>query len=184
MGSKNDKNQEITRSKQQRRKLLKSMAAGSGAIVAGKTMPDEWAKPVVDSVVLPAHAQASLVCSVRGSMTPYYVSDSTIQLDPVSIPGSETINFGSTAEVGMIPNISVTPGITDPFSLTTALSGDFGTPTTGTDQVETPDPVNGQIPFNSISVPSFDGSVTFTTTLSPSNPNCGGDLVVTITFED
>ena len=43
-----------------RRKLLKSIAAGSGAIVAGKSLPDSWSRPMVDSVVLPAHAMTSL----------------------------------------------------------------------------------------------------------------------------
>ena len=46
-----------------RRKLLKSIAAGSGAIVAGKSLPDSWSKPVVDSVMLPAHAQTSCTTS-------------------------------------------------------------------------------------------------------------------------
>ena len=47
------------KSSESRRKLLKSIAAGSGAIVAGKNLPDNWARPVVDSVMLPAHAQTS-----------------------------------------------------------------------------------------------------------------------------
>ena len=42
-----------------RRKLLKSIAAGSGAVIAGKSLPESWVKPVVDSVMLPAHAQTS-----------------------------------------------------------------------------------------------------------------------------
>jgi len=42
-----------------RRKLLKSLAAGSGAVIAGKSLPESWTKPVVDSVLLPAHAQTS-----------------------------------------------------------------------------------------------------------------------------
>ena len=42
-----------------RRKLLKSIAAGSGAVIAGKSLPDSWSRPVVDSVMLPAHAQTS-----------------------------------------------------------------------------------------------------------------------------
>lgn len=42
-----------------RRKLLKSIAAGSGAVIAGKNLPENWTKPVVDSVMLPAHAQTS-----------------------------------------------------------------------------------------------------------------------------
>jgi len=42
-----------------RRKLLKSIAAGSGAVIAGKSLPENWARPVVDSIALPAHAQTS-----------------------------------------------------------------------------------------------------------------------------
>lgn len=42
-----------------RRKLLKSIAAGSGAVVVGKSLPESWSKPVVDSVLLPAHAETS-----------------------------------------------------------------------------------------------------------------------------
>jgi hypothetical protein len=42
-----------------RRKLLKSITAGSGAIVAGTSLPKSWSRPVIGSVVLPAHAQTS-----------------------------------------------------------------------------------------------------------------------------
>ena len=44
------------KSNDSRRKLLKSIAAGSGAVVAGKSLPESWSKPVVDSMLLPAHA--------------------------------------------------------------------------------------------------------------------------------
>lgn len=46
-------------SNESRRKLLKSIAAGSGAVVAGKSLPESWSRPLVDSVMLPAHAQTS-----------------------------------------------------------------------------------------------------------------------------
>lgn len=39
-----------------KRKLLKSIAVGSGVVVAGKAIPESWSKPVIDSVMLPAHA--------------------------------------------------------------------------------------------------------------------------------
>ena len=42
-----------------RRKLLKTIVSGGGAIVAGKSLPENWTKPVVDSVMLPAHAETS-----------------------------------------------------------------------------------------------------------------------------
>ena len=42
-----------------RRKILKSIATGSGAIIAGQSLPDNWAKPVVNAVMLPAHASTT-----------------------------------------------------------------------------------------------------------------------------
>lgn len=53
------------KSSESRRKLLKSIAAGSGAIVAGKSLPDSWSRPVVDSVMLPAHAQTSACTTIN-----------------------------------------------------------------------------------------------------------------------
>ena len=41
-----------------RRKLLKSIAAGSGAIVAGKSLPESWSS-CSGFGHLPAHAQTS-----------------------------------------------------------------------------------------------------------------------------
>jgi len=46
-------------SDQSRRRLLKSIAAGSGAVIAGKSLPESWLKPVVESAVLPLHADSS-----------------------------------------------------------------------------------------------------------------------------
>ncbi len=42
-----------------RRILLKSIVSGFGAVVAGKSLPKSWSKPVVDSVMLPAHAETT-----------------------------------------------------------------------------------------------------------------------------
>ena len=42
-----------------RRKILKSVAVGGGALAAGKSLPGEWTKPVLSSVMIPAHAQTS-----------------------------------------------------------------------------------------------------------------------------
>ena len=39
-----------------RRKLLKSIAVGSGVVVGGKSLPESWSKPVIKSLVLPVHA--------------------------------------------------------------------------------------------------------------------------------
>ena len=47
------------KSSESRRNLLKSIAAGSGVIVAGKSLPESWSRPVVDSIMLPVHGQTS-----------------------------------------------------------------------------------------------------------------------------
>lgn len=41
-----------------RRNTIKVLVA-SGAVITGRTLPESWTKPVIDSVVLPAHAQMS-----------------------------------------------------------------------------------------------------------------------------
>jgi hypothetical protein len=50
----NDKNIDT-----QRRQALKKILAGSSIVGASAVVPDKWVKPVVNAVVLPAHAQAS-----------------------------------------------------------------------------------------------------------------------------
>ncbi len=42
-----------------RRRLLKALAAGGGAMAGAALLPGRWAKPVVEVGVLPAHAQVS-----------------------------------------------------------------------------------------------------------------------------
>ena len=44
---------------EKRRKALKNILAGSGTVITAAAMQDKWAKPVIESVVLPAHAQTS-----------------------------------------------------------------------------------------------------------------------------
>jgi len=52
-----------------RRRLLKTVAAGGGAIIAGKTLPENWSKPAIEAMVLPAHAQTSGTFSGSSSTT-------------------------------------------------------------------------------------------------------------------
>lgn len=53
-----------------RRRLMGAVAAG--AVVAIKGLPDRWTKPVVDSVILPGHAQTSPQCEGTFSQTQGY----------------------------------------------------------------------------------------------------------------
>jgi hypothetical protein len=42
-----------------RRRLVKALVGSGSILAAGKMLPEEWTRPVVESVVLPAHAQAT-----------------------------------------------------------------------------------------------------------------------------
>lgn len=56
-----------------RRRLLKALGGAGGTIAAGKVLPEKWTRPVVESVLLPAHAQATgqnPVLNFAGSVTP------------------------------------------------------------------------------------------------------------------
>lgn len=65
---KNEKNknqgieiQDTTKPTRDRRKVIKSVAAIGGGLAIGESIPDKWHRPLVDAVLLPAHAQTSNV---------------------------------------------------------------------------------------------------------------------------
>jgi len=59
MSDKNDQKSEKELKLEKRRKALKNILAGSGTVVTATAMHEKWAKPVIESIVLPAHAQTS-----------------------------------------------------------------------------------------------------------------------------
>jgi hypothetical protein len=184
----------ITRSKQSRRKMLKSMAAGSGAVIAGKSMPDQWAKPMVDSVLLPVHAQTSgpTSCTVGGriavahDITQDVVADQTDDTvftgSPFALPGDYTNFASSSGAISLIPQISVNPGVTDNFTLNSVVTGsDVADNADLTQASVSPDPANGTIAFNTIEVEGALFNITMT--LTPDNSAfCGAPQVIDITF--
>ena len=177
----------ISRNKQSRRKMLKTIAVSGGAVVAAKSMPENWTKPLVDSVVLPAHGEMSApsVCEVVGNVGALQsppTDGATIAHGPFMFPGiySETINCSGS--MAFTPSISVTPGITDSFNLSTNVAQNV---TNGADlnQNVTPDPVNGAIAFNTVSVEATCFEITMT--LTPDNTAfCGAAQVINIDFSD
>ena len=50
---------QTNRKKAARRRLLKSAAVVSGGVGLGKTLPNTWSKPIVNSILLPAHASTT-----------------------------------------------------------------------------------------------------------------------------
>ena len=59
----------VTKLRDSRRKLLKSVVVGSGAVAAGKSLPESWIKPAMNSVLLPAHAMTTEIDDSTGNVT-------------------------------------------------------------------------------------------------------------------
>ena len=137
-----------------RRKLLKSIATGGGVALVGKSLPDQWTRPMVDSVLLPAHAATSCTPCLVAETYCAGSGQSSISV-AVSVDGSVTVTHNLGAETVMV----------DPCAggsfLVTFTSQGGGTVT-----------VSGTIPCGvvaSIEVIEDDGSGPRTLTLTPGN---------------
>lgn len=104
-----------------RRKLLKSAVAGGGAVTVAKMLPDQWARPVVDTVMLPSHAQTSPPAeSPFGpfiSNGPIASADSAIQMAEQGFSEELLEFFTPAANAGLI-------NASDVMRLTANESGD------------------------------------------------------------
>lgn len=100
-----------------RRKLLKTIAAGSGAIFAGGLLPESWTKPVVNSVVLPAHAQTSVPPT---TLPPTTLPPTT--LPPTTPPPTTTLTYSCSIE-GALEIYVGPPGTQAPVDYTIENTG-------------------------------------------------------------
>jgi len=66
-----------------RRKAVKTLAAGAGALAAYHTLPVNWSTPIIEQVFLPAHAQTSGECASE-----YTVSCSIVDNGIETVPGT------------------------------------------------------------------------------------------------
>ena len=106
------------KSNDSRRKLLKSIAAGSGAVVAGKSLPESWTKPIVDSVMLPAHAEttndnaSAAVLTNKSFYTAPTYTDGSLQepSNPLFDALIPTAMAGTDAPLGMLITLSEVGG--------------------------------------------------------------------------
>ena len=76
-----------------KRKLLKSFAVGGGAVATARALPENWVRPVVESVVLTAHAQMSACCLTAATYCDSLgTTHIAIELS-VAVDGTISINF-------------------------------------------------------------------------------------------
>ena len=137
------------KSSESRRKLLKSIAAGRGAIVAGKSLPENWTKPVVDSVLLPAHAQTSgctitmVVLDAAGALVPSgsLIDDGNLYtftgtVTPAEVGAGGQVNLSWSAPDGSSGQATTTINNDGTWSFA-PMPLDYGAPDTDTTYVAT-----------------------------------------------
>ena len=94
----------------QRRNLLRAFAIGGGTVITVKSLPENWIKPVVDSVVLPVHAQTSAPIGSSGPTIVNYSVDMAISDNFTGAAGPFILNYDVT---GITPTSDATLDITD-----------------------------------------------------------------------
>ena len=81
-----------------RRRILTALAAGTGAAVL---LPEKWVKPIVDKVMVPAHAQATVVEEpVVPSLTRFtFVADGFGNDENLVVSGEFTVDDSNVTQI-------------------------------------------------------------------------------------
>ena len=58
-GQSNDNHPDEQEHVKTRRDALRKILAGTGVVAGAKALPEKWTKPVVNSIIVPAHAQTT-----------------------------------------------------------------------------------------------------------------------------
>ena len=92
-----------------RRKLIKSAVAGGVVVTAAELMPTNWTKPVIQSVVLPAHAATTMLTytvtvtnnTMAQALTPAVVVVHGGDYAPPGVGDMASAGLKTLAEIGM-----------------------------------------------------------------------------------
>ncbi|MDH3690876.1 MAG: hypothetical protein OEU36_15625 [Gammaproteobacteria bacterium] len=116
---------------QGRRRLLALLSTSGGVAATTKSLPDQWVKPIVNSVLLPTHAQTS-------PASPPALTISCVGIDnPSGTPIPENVPVGQfTMTVTPNPGAVMVNGTifcdgavqTGPFPLSLDVNGQFTSP--------------------------------------------------------
>lgn len=97
----------IAKTENRRRQILKSLALGGGTMVGLTHLPGRWVKPVIEAVVIPAHAQTSTTTTTA---TPTTTATATTTSAPTTttttvaptttcVPGELTLTYSTDTEL-------------------------------------------------------------------------------------
>ena len=107
---------------QSRRKALKIIAAGTAAAGA-MALTGKWSKPVVDTIILPAHAQATNGAAPVGTTTP---APTTTSGECSSILGPTCIEIVRDQQTHFVTSVTII-GTVIPAQAGVAIDASFGT---------------------------------------------------------
>ena len=216
MNKKDDPNIQLEtneRHSRARRRLLQSIAAG-GTAVSVKSMPEQWARPVLDFAMVPAHAEASvaatLTCEVGDTSSsgdfvgiingnqqndsefdPPVVGDQTGTVtfwgdinDPDAEQGTQTFTLQPTA--------NISPNSAGPIDLSVTGGGGVLSINAGANQVVAGDPGtdggsgNNDANFSDVVVQITNptGGVLFSQTVNFNFTGGGESCVIAIEFRE
>jgi len=155
-----------------RRRVLQSIAAG-GATITVKALPEQWAKPVLDTAVLPVHAQSTcqaetLNCAVNtminnaGDANPNtdfpvpcggsFEVDRIADTQDLTVCGNPPSWDVYTGTMSFVVSATVNPPC-EPVDLDTNLTGsDNFSLGSGSSQSGVVDPDSGAVAFNNVQV--------------------------------
>jgi|GEM_PF-5398495 len=89
-----------TEPKPGRRRLLKALAGAGGVFATGALLPERWTRPMVESIIVPAHAQATV------ALARSYASSDFSSGGPGAPPGPASRGLGERLLNTIIPAAS------------------------------------------------------------------------------
>jgi hypothetical protein len=179
---------------EKRRRLLKTIVTGGTTAAGFSALPAEWKKPVVNTILLPAHAQTSSATTTASPLgdAPAFIqavsfaynlsgadgTDGAISgnITPTNTPKTvvtpDPLNQYNTFQI--IPTVQVDPSITDTFNLhiNESVQGGDSTNFSPANQNLAPNNTTGVIPYVTINEGVDNAQyITFQITLTPDNPS-------------
>lgn len=91
-----------------RRGALKAAGTGAAGIVTAASLPSEWKKPIIDSIVLPAHAQMSPGSGTDSGTTADPGNSGTTTSAPMVSTTTTTTTTTTSAPTTSVPMMSTT----------------------------------------------------------------------------
>lgn len=160
-------------SPERRRDSLRKLLAGGGIVIGAESLPGSWSRPLIDSVVLPAHAQTSLADPCSLDITETSSGVDVIVNGFVSPPtgGVEVEILVELLSGGSVVDSDTTTATTDSngqyTSPSVALTG-AGTDVRATTSLNGADEAVCQQPLSGSTTTTSTTSTTFTSTTTSS----------------